>query len=72
VQAGKLLPITIAPPSPSFPTLDQPITGKVFIADAAIFSLDADPSVLPDCLVQVALNKVFIPLSMHNKFLEQD
>jgi len=26
--------------------------------------LDSDPGALPDCLVQMALNKVFIPLSI--------
>jgi len=37
---------------------------KVFTAEAATFSLDPEPGMLPDCLVQMALNWVFIPLSM--------
>ena len=37
---------------------------KIFTADAATFSLDPEPGALPDCLIQMALNCVFIPLSM--------
>ena len=36
---------------------------KVFTVEAATFSLDPKPGVLPDCLVQMAFNHVFIPLS---------
>ena len=32
--------------------------------DTAMFSLDVHPGVLPDFLIQMTLNKVFIPLSM--------
>jgi len=37
---------------------------KVFTADVATFSLDPEQGALPDCLIQMALNCIFIPLSM--------
>jgi len=40
------------------------LPSKVFMAETATFSLDSDPGTLPDCLVQMALNKIFMPLSM--------
>jgi len=64
VQAGKMLAMTIAPTSSCLPTLDQPITSKVFTADAEVFSPDFNPSACPDCLVHMVLQKIFIPLSM--------
>jgi len=37
---------------------------KIFTAAAMTFSLDPELGTLPDCLSQMALNHVFIPLSM--------
>jgi len=34
------------------------------MAETATFVLNSDPAALPDCLIQMALNKVFIPLTM--------
>jgi len=44
--------------------LDEALSSIVFMKEAAIYSLDSDPRALPDCLIQMALNNVFIPLSM--------
>jgi len=41
-----------------------PLSTKIFTAKMAIFILYSDPSALPDMLLQMVLNKVFIPLSM--------
>ena len=37
---------------------------EIFTVDSTCFPLDPDPSALPDCLIQMAVNQVFIPLSM--------
>src|SRR5882724_4203035 len=37
---------------------------KIFTADAMTFSLNPELGMLPDCLIQMALNCVFIPLLM--------
>ena len=37
---------------------------KIFTADAMTFPLHMEPGALPDCLIQMALNHVFIPFSM--------
>ena len=37
---------------------------KIFAADAVTFSLDPEPYALPDSLIQMALNCIFIPLSI--------
>jgi len=37
---------------------------KIFTVEATHFSLDPEPGVLPDCLLQMSLNCVFILLSM--------
>ena len=65
VQSGELPPFTIAPLSATSPLPNTVVPpSKVFMAQTAIFSLDSDPGALLDCLVQMALNKIFIPLSM--------
>jgi len=68
VQAGDLPAITIIPqPGASSSNSEEagvtPIS-KLFTAESASFSLEPKPGVLPDFLVQMALNQVFIPLSM--------
>jgi len=66
VQAGNVpvltpSPLEIVDPVPvSDPT---PLT-NFFTVEASTFSIDPDPSALPDCLIQMALNRIFIPLSM--------
>jgi len=67
VQAGEL-PGILLPALPTdalLATAHTPLS-KVFTVESATFSLDSDPGALPDCLVQMSLNKVFIPLSMLN------
>jgi len=54
-------------PKPNSASLSAPTPlsrNKVFMADVATFSLDPEPGALPDCLIQMALNHIFIPLSM--------
>jgi len=54
-------------PKPNSAPLSAPTPSshnKVFTADVATFSLDPEPGTLPDCLIQMALNCIFIPLSM--------
>jgi len=65
-QAGDLAIMASPPSFPSFPEVSTEMSplAKVFTVEAAPFSLDPDPSALPDCLVQMAINHVFIPLSM--------
>ena len=68
VQAGELPSIIIiphaeAPLSGSDNALVTPLS-KVFTVESTSFPLEPEPSALPDCLVQMALNCVFIPLSM--------
>jgi len=68
VQAGELLAITIMPhPDASSANSEEagvtPIS-KIFTAESALFPLEPKPGALPDCLVQMTLNWVFIPLSM--------
>ena len=41
----------------------SPLT-KVFTAEASTFSMEAEPSSPPECLLQIVLNHIFIPLSM--------
>ena len=67
VQAGELPSVTImlqyiSPQNQASMALSAP--NKVFTQEPAVFSLDPDPGTLPDSLIQMALNKVFIPLSM--------
>ena len=65
VQAGELPGISITPLSNEPLPVAAPMPpSKVFTAESTTFSLDSDPSTLPDCLFQMVLNKVFIPLSM--------
>ena len=45
---------------------------EVFTAGAVTFSLKPQPGALPDCLIQMALNHVFIPLSMLTTCLLND
>jgi len=66
-QSGELPSITITSHSISPQTVPALATlppEKVFMAETATFVLNSDPAALPDCLIQMALNKVFIPLSM--------
>jgi len=54
-------------PNPNAAPLSVPTPSshnKVFTADVATFSLDPEQGALPDCLIQMALNCIFIPLSM--------
>ena len=54
-------------PDPNSALLSAPTPSshnKVFMADVATFSLDPEPGSLPDCLIQMALNHVFIHLFM--------
>jgi len=51
--------------APSNMAVASPHT-KVFTADAMTFSLDPELGTLNDCLIQITLNCVFIPLSLNN------
>src|SRR5882724_1867209 len=68
VQSGTLpfITIVLAANTPSsFPmAMNVALLGEVFMKEAAIYFLDIDPGTLLDCLIQMALKKVFIPLSM--------
>jgi len=65
VQAGELPGISMAPLQTDALSASAPMPlSKVFTVKSATFSLDLDPGALPDCLIQMALNKIFIPLSM--------
>ena len=68
IQAGTLPLANLPLPfdSISLPVIlgNIPLSTKIFTAETATFTLDSDPSALPDTLLQMALNKVFIPLSM--------
>jgi len=66
VQSGEIPSNTITPNAASSSAslvLNTPLS-KIFTSNSAIFSMEPDPSALPDCLIQMALNHVFIPLSM--------
>jgi len=66
VQSGNVPSITITPKAASSSVNLVPNTplSKIFTTDSAVFSMEPDPSALPDCLIQMALNPVFIPLSI--------
>ena len=64
VQAGELPPIMIAPMANALMTTPPGPLSKVFTTETATFTLDSEPGELPNCLFQMVLNKVFIPLSM--------
>ena len=58
---------TLIPAMPSLASaapVDSLPLSKVFTVEAASFSLEPEPSALPDCLIQMAAKHVFIPLSM--------
>ena len=68
VHAGELPAITItphpdAPGAHSEEAMVTPIS-KIFTAESTSLSLEPEPVALPECLVKMALNIVFIPLSM--------
>jgi len=54
--------LTIAAQTPDVSSPSVP--SKIFTVEAMSFSLEPEPGALPDCLVQMALNCVFIPLSI--------
>src|SRR5882724_4460948 len=50
---------------PPHSSLSDPLPpAKIFTMETACFSLDPEPGAIPDYLLQMALNCVFIPLSM--------
>src|SRR5882724_407707 len=58
------VPLTSVP-MPQSPVLSDPLPlSKIFTVESSCFSLDPEPGAIPDCLLQMALNRVFIPLSM--------
>jgi len=67
-QAGELPPVLTVPDLNSFLLSPDALApsphAKIFTTDLATFSLEPKPGMLPDCLVNMALNRIFIPLSM--------
>src|SRR5882724_4985314 len=68
VQAGKLpaITITLHPHAPNAHSEEAGVTPlfKIFTAESASFALEPKPGMLPNCLVNMALNWGFIHLSM--------
>jgi len=50
-------------PNPAL-VLSNLSVSKVFMVDSATLVLNLDPGTLPDALLQMAVNKIFIPLPM--------
>jgi len=48
----------------TLPLLDIALKGKVFTKEAVVYSLDYEPDALLDCLIEMALNKVLIPIKI--------
>src|SRR5882724_2080658 len=58
------VPLTSVP-IPQSPVLSDPLpVSKIFTMESSCFSLDPEPGAVPDTLLQMALNRIFIPLSM--------
>ena len=58
------MPLTSVP-IPQSPVLSDPLPlSKIFTVESSCFSLDPEPGAVLDSLLQMVLNRVFIPLSM--------